>query len=160
MRFIQEFLALSGLALQAAVVRNYWNRLPEQIPTHFGAGGSPDGFGAKSMLVLLPAIALGLYLLLTALSFFPGRFSYPVTVTDRSRSQLYAIAIAMLGWLKVEVISIFAYITWVTIQVALGLSAGLGSVFLPLVLVVVAATVVIGIVQMRRVESDQPLNAS
>jgi uncharacterized membrane protein len=33
-----------------------WKDLPQTIPTHFGIGGTPDKFGAKSELLIAPAI--------------------------------------------------------------------------------------------------------
>ena len=33
-----------------------WNELPQTIPTHFGIKGTPDAFGPKSDVFLLPAI--------------------------------------------------------------------------------------------------------
>jgi Protein of unknown function (DUF1648) len=150
MRFIREALAFAALAFQIGVVWFFWSQLPAQIPTHFGISGTPDDYGAKSNLVVLPAIAMVLYGLLTAVSFFPRAFNYPIAVTDENRDRLQAIAVAVLGWLKAEITWAFAYITWVDIRVGLGVSGGLGWAFLPLMLGVVGVTVAIGVVQTRR----------
>lgn len=39
-----------------------WNKLPEQVPTHFNAAGEVDGWSSKAFAVFgLPAILLGLH---------------------------------------------------------------------------------------------------
>jgi uncharacterized membrane protein len=40
-------------------------RLPARIPTHFNLAGQPDSWGTPAMLLLLPALGVGLYLLMT-----------------------------------------------------------------------------------------------
>lgn len=41
-----------------------WNRLPDQLPTHFGVSGAPDRWSGKSFAVFVP------YLILLAVHFF------------------------------------------------------------------------------------------
>jgi uncharacterized membrane protein len=143
-RSLAEGLALSALAAQFLYLAAIWKSLPAQIPTHFNASGAPDGYGDRSMALLVPCIALGLYILLTVVSYFPDTFNYPVAVTDTNRPRLAAISIAMLAWMKAELTCTFAYITWATLR-----GSGLGLAFLPIMLVIVAITIGAGIVQMR-----------
>ena len=150
MRFVRETLALSALLGQIALVRLHWNSLPAQIPTHFGFSGAPDAYGSKSSLLLLPIVSAVLYGILTVLSFFPQVFNYPVAVTRENRPRLEAISLALMGWLKVEIACLFAYLTWDTIRIAQGSLDGLGPAFLPILLVLLAATIAVGIVKMFR----------
>jgi len=149
MRPLREILAIAGLAFQIAAVGIFWNALAARVPMHYGAAGTPDSYGDKSSVVVLLAVTAMLYGLLTVLSFFPQTFNYPVAVTDANRGRLQAIGVALLGWLKVELVWMFAYINWVTLRVGLGLSTGLGWYFLPVVLVATGATIAAAIVQMR-----------
>ncbi len=48
---------------------------------------------------------------------------------------------AVVGWLKAEVLWIFAWLMLTTVQIALGRSSGLSAAFLPVSLGVVAITV-------------------
>jgi hypothetical protein len=150
MRLVRETLALSGLVFQLAVVRYYWNQMPHRVPTHFDAGGTPNAYGEKSELLFVPVIAALLYAVLTVLSFFPQSFNYPVPVTDANRARLQSIAVGMLGWLKAELTWTLAYIVWSTVRVAVGRSGGPGIGFLPILLIVVGATIVSAILRMRR----------
>jgi hypothetical protein len=152
MRFIRETLAIAGLAFQIGAVCFFWSQVPASIPTHYGMGGTADDYGPKSTLAVLPGIAIMLYGLLTAVSYFPRTFNFPVAVTDENRDRLGQIGIALLGWLKAELTWVFAYIVWTTIRAGLGVSSGLGWAFLPVMLGVLGATVCIGVVQMCRAE--------
>ncbi|MGO9259294.1 MAG: DUF1648 domain-containing protein [Bryobacteraceae bacterium] len=150
MRFLREALALAGLALQIVVVWVSWNTLPDRVPTHYGFSGRADAYGGKSSLIVLPAVSVGLYLLVTVVSFFSRLFNYPVVVTDKNRDRLEAITVAMVGWIKVEMMWSFAYISWAIVREAHGVSGGLGWAFLPLMLGAIGATIAIAVVEVAR----------
>jgi hypothetical protein len=150
MRFVREAIAIAAGAFGIGVVWQSWNRLPSQIPTHFDAAVKPNGFGAPSTLLLVPVISVFIYLVLTAVSFFPERFNYPVKVTEQNRQRLQAIAVAMLGWIKAVTMCTLAYVTWATVRVATGDAAGLGAGFVPVMLGALGVTIAIGMVKMRR----------
>jgi hypothetical protein len=46
----------------------------------------------------------------------------------------------MVGWVKVELVWVFAWINWTMVSVAMGRSAGLGLWFLPVTLVAILGT--------------------
>lgn len=67
-------LALAPLAMVAF----FWNRLPEQVPIHWGTNGQVDNYAAKSYLWALCAISPVLALLFQALPRLdPKRENYP-----------------------------------------------------------------------------------
>jgi hypothetical protein len=150
----QEGLAVAALIFQFALLGLFWSDLPASVPTHYGFSGRPDQYGAKSSLFLSPLIACLLYGLLTVVSFLPETFNYPVQVTDENRARLQTITQNLLRWLKLELTWSFAYDTWSTIRVCSGTSAGLGQAFVPLMLVVVSATAMVAIFEMRRAQSS------
>ncbi len=113
------------------------------MPVHFGLAGHPDGFGPKSTLLILPATAIFLYLVLSVVVRFPAYFNFPVPVTDHNRQALRDLAIEMIGWLKAEVMCTFAWLTFAAISTAEGHSKGLGAAFAPVSLGVIAATIVL-----------------
>ena len=150
MRFLREALTLAGLAFQIGAVWAAWNTLPDRVPSHYGFSGRADAYGARSSLIVLPAVSIGLYLLITAVSSFPQLLNYPVAVTDKNRDRLQAIALAMIGWIKAEMTWSFAYVSWAIVREAHGVSGGLGWAFLPLTLGAVGATIAIAAVQVAR----------
>jgi uncharacterized membrane protein len=69
-------LALIALMFAAALV--VWPTAPSEIPVHWNASGEVDRFGGKiEGLLLLPLMALGIYLLMRYLpNIDPGRVNY------------------------------------------------------------------------------------
>jgi uncharacterized membrane protein len=153
MRKSLEAINLGALAFMFWV---YWStrfgpgRLPERIPTHFNFAGQPDAWGKPFMLPILPIIALALYLLLTVLGRFPAFFNYPVEVTAENRPRLEALAIDLIAWLKMEMVCLFAWIQWSTVEVARQGRGGLSPALLPVFLVAIFGTMAWFVVAMRR----------
>lgn len=135
-----DVASLGGLILMVSCLVYFWPLLPETIPTHFGFSGAPDDWGSKNTLFLLPGLGLILYISLTVVGFFPHTYNYLWAITEKNARLQYKLAKALMGWLKVEIIWLFLYITWKTILVSLGRSAGLGIVFLPIFMAVTFGT--------------------
>ncbi len=130
-----EVPALLGLVFLIVWPAIHWTNLPETVPTHFGFNGEPDGWGHKRSIWVLPGIALALYLLLTAAMKFPHRFNYLWPITPENAARQYALARRLISLVKIEIVWIFAFITWRMTEIAAGDGARLGAAFLPIVLV-------------------------
>lgn len=64
-KFLKELLLLVLIVVPYAYLATIWNRLPDQVPTHFGVNGEPNGWSGKSALLYIPALmGLGTYLLM------------------------------------------------------------------------------------------------
>ena len=140
---------LANLALTAdALVGPH--ALDGRIPTHFDALGQPNAWGNPRMLLLLPLISLALYVMMTMLSRRPASFNYPAPVTAQNRNRLHNLAIAMLAWLKIEVLVLFALIQFFAIRTARVAANVLPVWMMPVGLVLVFATIIWHIRAMRR----------
>jgi len=117
---VLEFLSGIGVLLLIIIVIGAWKNTPEQIPSHFGPSGRPDAWGGKGSLALLPILGLMIYLLITVVSRFPSAFNYPCKITEENAKVQYQLGRYLLVLLKVEIIWLFIYIEWKTIQVAIG----------------------------------------
>jgi uncharacterized membrane protein len=138
-----EITTAIGMLTSVIIMALYWQRLPATIPTHFGFNGQPDAWGSKSTIFLLPAISIGMYLLLTIVSRFPHIFNYPMKITQENAERQYRLAVSMMRWLKLELAWMFTYLTWSTILVALGKAHGLGSGFAIITLIAMFGTIAI-----------------
>jgi uncharacterized membrane protein len=145
-----EVFAVLGLLFGFMTARLYWTRLPESIPTHFGAAGRPDAWGPKWNLLLLPAVSLLMYALITIVSRFPHIYNYPVQITEENAERQYRIARSLMYWLKAEIVWLLTYLEWGSIQVALGNARGLGVTMLPILTVIMLATVGIYMYRARK----------
>jgi len=137
--------AITGLAVLGP------KPLTGRIATHFNANGQPDGWGVPAMIWLVPVVAILIYLLMSLVGRYPAAFHFPMRTTPVARRRLEGIALGMLSWLKAEVICLFAWIQFETIQFARQGEGVLPPFFLPAVLVVIFGTILWHIGAMRRV---------
>lgn len=125
--WLLEGVAVAGLVVLLVVPAVYYAELPDIIPQHFNARGEADGFGPKATLWLLPILGIGIYAMMTILNRYPHVFNYTVQITPENAEQQYRMATQLIRVLKVFVMSLFAYLSWGTIQVALEQAQALGS---------------------------------
>ena len=137
---------ISIIATWWLTITNYAN-LPDIIPTHYNAIGEADGFGGKATILTLPLIATVLFVGLTVLNKFPHIFNYTASITKENALRQYTNATRLIRYLKLILVIIFCFIAYKTIQKASGKADGLGSWFLPFMLVCVFVPLIWFIVQ-------------
>jgi hypothetical protein len=129
--------------------------LPGRIPTHFDAAGRPDGWGTPAMLWMLPGMATGIYLLMGLVARYPSSFNFPMRIRPAARRRFEGLALSMLSWLKAEVICLFAWVQYKTIELARSGEGRLSPLFLPVVLIAVFGTIAWHMAAMRRAARAQ-----
>lgn len=145
-----EAAAALGLAFALVTAFYYWPQLPEKMPVHFDFCGRPDSYGPKSGVMLLPVLAAVTYAVFTVLGRFPQIYNYPVRITEENAARQYAIALALMRRLKLEIVWLVAYGQWATFQVALGRARGIASWLMPVFLAAIVGTSVLYLVQAYR----------
>ncbi len=124
---------ISWVALVALIVipAIWYGQLPEQIPTHYGFSGTPDHYGAKSAIWILPVIGVVMFLLFSGINLLltarPSRYAKP----KPEELIMHRKIIVLMQLFKVFLTATFAYIVIQTIRVAHGEAADLGAWFLP-----------------------------
>ena len=153
MRKYLEAISLTALALLLWIT---WaalygpHALTGPIPTHFDLAGRPNAYGQPQMLLVLPAVALVLYLLITVVSRNPAVFNYPVRVTPKNRPRLQELALNMIAFLKAETVMLFALIQYQTIDSARNLQSNLPQSLMLTGIAVIFSTIALHIIAMRR----------
>jgi len=132
--WLLEAIALVGLLSFAGFLIYHFPRLPETVPTHFNVSGAPDGYSSKTSFLMLPAMALFIYILLGLIVFVPQQFNYSVKITPANALKQYTFAIRLVRYLKAVIVWIFFYITYATVRVVAKTDQSLGLWFLPVVL--------------------------
>lgn len=150
MKTVRELIALAGLVFAIAAVWDFYSRLPEQIATHFNAEGIANGFGARSTLWVLVGIAVLLYVTLSAVEGIRGVVNLKKPLAPEREKIVLLESMEMVGWLKVEVCWMFAYLCLAMVRNGMGLQVGLGWWFLPVTLTVVFGTCAIYLVRIFR----------
>jgi uncharacterized membrane protein len=117
--------------------------LPDRIATHFDAAGRPNGWGSPAMLLLLPVVAVALYVAMTVVARFPSAFNYPVRVTAENRGRLEQTTLYMIAWLKTELACLFAYLQWFIIQAARTGQGRLNPLLMPAAIFIIFGTIAV-----------------
>jgi len=148
---VRDLIALTGLVFAIAVVADFYSRLPERIATHFNGAGVANGFGGRATLWLLVGIALLLYVTLSAIERIPRVVNLKKPLAPEREKVVLAESMAMVGWIKVEICWMFAYICLAMVRNGMGLQVGWGRWFLPMTLVVVLGTTAVYLGRIFRV---------
>lgn len=106
-------------------------RLPEVIPVHFNIVGHADRYGNKAMLFAVFAAAAFIFLGITLSVKYLFNPAKSIEVPNRN----FDFAIRIVRFLKLMVMFGFIYIVVITNLIVDGITNGLGSLFLPLVMI-------------------------
>jgi hypothetical protein len=93
-------------------------RLPEPVPLDFDANGSADAWGTRSVLALVPGVALIVYVGLSALQLFPESYHYRMVVTEANAAALYRKRRWLVRGAKVVLTLISAMLFFATVNAA------------------------------------------
>jgi len=152
---IDFLLEIAGMiaVLTAVLLAAFWySRLPQQIPTHFNAAGQPDGYSVRGMIWFLPILAVFLFTGMGILNHFPYIFNFPVNITQENAGRIYRHATRSMRMLNFLLVVLFLYLTWQTIAVASGKSAGLGSWFLPVTIGAILLVTIYMVIRMHQLK--------
>lgn len=148
--WLLELGATTALLAQFLIVFTVWPDMPDQVPQHFDASGQADAWGSKATLLLLPAVNLVVFVIMTVISRFPHISSVPVEITPLNARRVYRLVRFQTIWLKAVVVLVLAYMSWRTIEQARGGVQGLGVGFLPLTMLAVGSAVAWFYFELRR----------
>ena len=137
-----EVVALIGLVAGAAIAAEAWPNLPKRIPTQFDSRGIPTEWGGKGLLLLLPAVSIFVYGLLSLARRLPLRFyNIPWRVTPENAPRQYELARSLLATLKTEIIWLCAILEWEMTRSAASAAPRFPAVLFPVALGLILATV-------------------
>lgn len=142
-----EIICIAGIGLTVFWIVASYPKLPDTIPTHYGASGVADGFGSKSMLWILPVVMGITYVIQTIAVRYPHLFNYPIAITEENAARQYKNQVLMLRVLKPIIVIIFMHISYATIQNGLGVMHGLSPWLLPIAMISVFGTIAFFIIR-------------
>jgi uncharacterized membrane protein len=147
-----KVLSVSLIVIMFFTIFYQWSNLPNNVPIHFNTEGNVDGWGSRGSLWILPMIGLILFVMMSILERFPHIYNYPVMITEKNAPKLYLEARRMLIILEFEMLLLFSYISWGTVQAAFGKTL-ISMWSIPIFLIVIFCT--IGISLYRLFETDK-----
>lgn len=127
-----KLLTLLALVVPVILLLRAWSSLPESVPVHFDASGTPDRFGPKGSLWILHWVSFGMWLMFTAIQALPLRsINLPVKVTPENAAHVQRVSARALSGVKFVMVLVLALIGQQTLKAAVGDDSGL-SVWLML----------------------------
>ena len=105
-----------------------YGSLPDRMPVHYGANGVVDGYGAKSMIWVLVAMAWIEVGIVSAVEQFPRFWNVPFKVTKENQCRVLTLTWHLISTTKLIVLGIVAYMTTMS-----ALGGNLSPCFGPLV---------------------------
>lgn len=115
-----EVLGIIAVVFMVLYPFYFYGQLPAEIPNHFDGSGNVNGYGHKSGIWLVPAIALGTYVFLWLLNKIPHQFNYTVEITEENAHSQYQMATRLMRIINVTMVVFFAYITYTMVKAGLG----------------------------------------
>lgn len=116
---LEKVLGVASLVLLIVsflVLAIMWSRLPQELPTHYDLYGQPDKYGDKANLLLLPCLALAVYLVVSLCQRMgPKAWNIPFRVPDEKKEEVYPILYTVLALLKIECVAITLLLNLATI---------------------------------------------
>ena len=114
---VDAILLVSVIAL-IAIPAYYFDRLPEEIPIHFDAQGTPGNYNKKSLIWLISGIGIVMVVGLRLIRDQKESFNYPVAITEKNKEVQYQLARRLLQFIAVICGVMFSGILWSIVKVA------------------------------------------
>ena len=128
--YLVELIAVASILALIIVPAWFFGELPAEIPSHFNGAGEPDDYSSRGSIWILPIIGVLVTVFMLVLSRYPHLYNYPVEITEKNVYTQYRLAARMIRILGTAVAVLFAFISYRTIQTALGQTEGLGDGFM------------------------------
>lgn len=101
----------------------YWGQFKDiRVPCHFNLTGMPDGWGGRWVFILLAAIAVVLFIILSYCYFHPDKLNYPVKISKDRKCELYSAGKALALRCNVVVMAICSFFANTALSIALGIN--------------------------------------
>lgn len=130
-----------------------WDKLPANVPAHFGITGEVTRHGSKWELVILLVVGAGLSMLMHKLEKYPHLHNYPIEITESNAEEAYRISNSMILYIKNLILILFALILINSVIIALGWGKGIGFVLIALVFWGTILPVIFAMVKLMKLNS-------
>jgi uncharacterized membrane protein len=147
--WLLEVISAAALVTAGADVAIHWSAIPARIPVHFDAGGNPNAWGAKNMLLFLLATTVVVAIVLTMAESRQRLINIPMKV-DRDSPAVRQLLRSMVIAMKAVITVSFVWIVDLTMRTAVGEANGLGRGFLPVFLGGIFAPLIYYLVKLHR----------
>lgn len=126
LEWLGELLAVAAIITNIVLLATQYQALPDLVPTHFGFSGQADGWNGRGTLLILLAVNIIMYLIMTVTANFPQLYNFAVTITAENAERQFLLLRGMLVGMKALVAWMLCYISYQSMAVGLGRASGMG----------------------------------
>ena len=149
---LANIIGIASILFMVLYIALNWSALPDTVPMHFNAAGEVDGWGSKWSLLILPAIVIMLYALLSVIEGKPHTHNYPARLTEQNAAQFYKESRQILNFTKNIIAVMFAYIAIRVVLIVLEKVEGVGILVMGAFLIMLAFVIIRGMVRMSKIQ--------
>ncbi len=117
---VLDGLALLALLVAWALASTAVGTLPDEVPIHFELTGTPDAWGSRGHIFILPGLGLVLFMILAGVARLPGHLNVSWSGPPERAAIQKAHAIRLVQILNLLIQYFFCWILWRTIEIAHG----------------------------------------
>lgn len=140
------------LALLIVPAITYFPELDLSIPKHYGIDGTPDSYGNRTSILIMPIIGIIVYSIMSMLHKHPEVFNYPIKITKENKDQLYKLGQSTIRNIKLIVIIGFASLNFFSIRIGMGLSQKLPLYIIPTFVILLILISIMYIKKMKQLK--------
>lgn len=152
-------LDLAGLLAVAGLIAlplYHFGALPGEVPLHFGMDGSPDGYGSKAEVLVFTGISVVVVLGMLLAAPYAAHFNYPMKVKEENAAAVHQLGARMMRVLGITLGLLMLWISYQSIQTALGNRQGLDMLVTVLLLAALGVEMVLFILLMGKANKGNP----
>lgn len=148
----QKILEVIGIVILVAYLIIFlvtFSALPDRTPAHYDFAGEVTRYGSKYEMLLMPILGLIMYVAITILQRYPTVWNVPIKVRPENENQVYSILRTGIIAVKVEMIGIFALISYYSSSMK-NIPIYMSILFIAVPII----TIVISLIKIFRIEKE------
>jgi len=149
---LANIIGIASIVAMILYIALNWSALPDDVPIHFNAAGEVDRWDSKWSMLILPIIAIALYIFMEVIEKRPHTHNYPARLTEQNAAQFYKESCQTLNLTKNITTLMLAYIAVRSVLVALEKVQGLGVATIGIFLFIIGFIIIRGMRRMSKIK--------
>jgi len=149
---LANIIGIASIVAMILYIALNWSALPDDVPIHFNAAGEVDRWDSKWSMLILPIIAIALYIFMEVIEKRPHTHNYPARLTEQNAAQFYKESCQTLNLTKNITTLMLAYIAVRSVLVALEKVQGLGVATIGIFLFIIGFIIIRGMIRMSKIK--------
>ena len=149
---LANIIGIASIVAMILYIELNWSALPDDVPIHFNAAGEVDRWDSKWSMLILPIIAIALYIFMEVIEKRPHTHNYPARLTEQNAAQFYKESCQTLNLTKNITTLMLAYIAVRSVLVALEKVQGLGVATIGIFLFIIGFIIIRGMRRMSKIK--------